>query len=580
MSEDSIPLLSQLKCLILLVRGDKFGARETQRAFICQCVVISQLYSLFKYLWEKDTESAMDIQFEFYRSTFIAVPIISQLLSICLCLRCDFQSAWRIQQIFINQITDLLFVPFRLLMYLCHPWPRIVRPLHGLHPIKNKMKKIRKKSQKLLEFLNMAKEEDEEIKKKKKEEERKKESEGQIPLKCWMKEFVDYPLSYLTLPGTHNAHAYKFQWAFSFISNFAVNQHWDIYRQLKNGARCLDIRVGQNSNGDIVCAHRFFVSVKFEKVMKHVAKYLNKYPTEIVMLRVKCESGWKNDPPKVNQLVEIAKKHVGHRLAPLIHDQNYSKGILDMKIKDLLTKQWNVILFYEFQCNEYQLVTSWNQTRSELPKPLLHNIVNWIQDIPDNKKALREQFMEKLDVADTIIDVENNDHIEPFSTSAIKEEEFKTNETMTPLICKKEDEMAITPKPTHADADIKSNLSTQVKTKEKYQALPTIENDVCVTTTESKKWYLVSGQITAKFTLGYILHQLMHGVFGLRCDVEFVNGQVMKELTGQLIHKVNVIECDFLHPLLVRKIVNVNKYYCGFIDSNEIDETEDEQLLL
>lgn len=419
--------------------------------------------------------------------------------------------------------------------------------------------------------------------KKRKEEEKKKESEGEIPLKYWMKEFEDYPLSYLTLPGTHNSHAYKFQWAFSFISNFAVNQHWDIYLQLKNGARCLDIRVGQNSNGDIVCAHRFLVSVKFEKVMKHVAKYLNKYPSEIVMLRVKCESGWKKNPPKLSQLVEIAKKHVGNRLAPCINDQNYVKGILDMKIKDLLAKQWNVILFYEFNYNEYQLVTSWNQTRSELPKPLLHNIVNWIRNIPDNKKEVREELKNDIDVADAVIDVEDNDRVEPGSTVTAKEEETKINENTIPLISEKEnktDEMAMVPKPTHIDGNINLNLNTNVNAKGEYQALPVIEKDVSVNTAEKKKWYLVSSQTTAKFTLTYVLHQLMHGVFGLRCDVEFVNGQVMKELTGQLIHKVNVIECDFLHPLLVRKIVNVNKYYCGFIDSNEIDEAEDEQLLL
>ncbi|ETO20089.1 hypothetical protein RFI_17129 [Reticulomyxa filosa] len=273
MSEDSIPVISQIKSLILLLRGDKFGASETQRAFICQCIVISQVYSLFKYLYEKDFESAMEIQFEFYRSTFVAVPLVSQLLSIFLsnifesnqfrlffppspysssslmiipqkkkrtkfeCLCFFFSSKKKKKNV---SQGDLIFFPVRFFMYLFHPWPRILRPLHSLHPIKNKIKKkIRKKSQKWLRFLNLS-----EDNLKKEDKHAKKEVHGQMPLKCWMKQFEQFPLSYLTLPGTHNAHAYKFKWVVSFLSNFAVNQHWDVYRQLKNGARCLDIRVG------------------------------------------------------------------------------------------------------------------------------------------------------------------------------------------------------------------------------------------------------------------------------------------------------------------------------------------------
>ncbi|ETO28414.1 hypothetical protein RFI_08713 [Reticulomyxa filosa] len=330
------------------------------------------------------------------------------------------------------------------------------------------MKKIRKKSQKLLEFLKFASEEQEQDKKEKKQKkQQEKENDGQVPLKCWMKEFEDIPLSYLTLPGTHNAHAYKFKWVFSFLSNFTINQHWDIYRHLKGSLSITNnflkkkkkkklsdvqkVLCWQYPNGDIVCAHRFFVSVKFEKVMKHVGKYLNKYPSEIVILRVKCENGWKSNPPTVNQLIEIAKKYVGNRLAPFTSDANYSKALLDMKIKDLLARQWNVILFYEFEYNEYQMVTSWLHTQSELPKPLLYNIVEWIQGIPDNKKAFRNMYSRNQDEhsnaaikSNTSSNSKSNDknnvsidlpkqldkiQSDPFFSSSLKNEDSSTNES-------------------------------------------------------------------------------------------------------------------------------------------------------
>ncbi|ETO20766.1 hypothetical protein RFI_16451 [Reticulomyxa filosa] len=297
--------------------------------------------------------------------------------------------------------------------------------------------------------------------------------------------------------------------------------------------------------------------------MKHVGKYLNKYPSEIVILRVKCEKGWKQNPPTLIQLVEIIEQQVGNRLAPIVNDHGCNGNILDMRITDLLAKQWNVILFYEFAFNEYQMVTSWLQTQSELPKPLLRNIVSWIEGLPDNKKIFRPLYFGSENQPDC-------------SEHSGKETKKELTPQQIEIVGSVEDK-------TEMNIQKRSlEVTLNICTKECY---PTVTMEAKITDTANgcqckKHWYLVNAQVTAKFTPLYVFHQLLHGLFGLRCDVEFVTGQILRGLTQQMIHKVNIIECDFLHPLLVRKIINVNKYYCGFIEMDQIDESEDEQLLL
>ena len=67
LSVESLPVLSQIQSLLLWVRGDKFGARQTQIAFSKQCYIVSQLRSIFyDWLYCKDSKQAIDTQIEFY----------------------------------------------------------------------------------------------------------------------------------------------------------------------------------------------------------------------------------------------------------------------------------------------------------------------------------------------------------------------------------------------------------------------------------------------------------------------------------------------------------------------------------
>ena len=74
--------------------------------------------------------------------------------------------------------------------------------------------------------------------------------------------------------------------------------------------------------------------------------------------------------------------------------------------------------------------------------------------------------------------------------------------------------------------------------------------------------YLANAQTTARLTCAYVMHQVIHGMFGTRSDVEFMNAVLMKRIDRDLIHKVNIIEMDFLHPLFVQKILDCNAFYC------------------
>ena len=80
-SEDSLPVVSQLKSLILIIRCDWFGALETQITFSKQCIVISQVRSLLE-LIIYGSSRALQTQIEFYYESILPFPLISQLISL------------------------------------------------------------------------------------------------------------------------------------------------------------------------------------------------------------------------------------------------------------------------------------------------------------------------------------------------------------------------------------------------------------------------------------------------------------------------------------------------------------------
>merc|ERR1711933_103945 len=107
--------------------------------------------------------------------------------------------------------------------------------------------------------------------------------------------FGHIQLNALTLPGTHNAHSYKLRRGISFVDNLARCQNLSIYRQLRNGARCLDIRLC-NFKNELWCAHGKCNTVTFMEIMIQTLRFVKEYPSEIVILRAKTEWDWRHTP--------------------------------------------------------------------------------------------------------------------------------------------------------------------------------------------------------------------------------------------------------------------------------------------
>ena len=79
---------------------------------------------------------------------------------------------------------------------------------------------------------------------------------------------------------------------------------------------------------------------------------------------------------------------------------------------------------------------------------------------------------------------------------------------------------------------------------------------------ERKILYLVNGQITPVPNCKWVTYLILTGIYGLRCDVELVNAEMLNNVDDEELFKLHVWDMDFLHPLLVQKIIDTNLKYC------------------
>ena len=122
-SENSFPIISQIKSFIFLLHCDTYGATQIQIAFCKQCIFVSQLRSLYELIsYYPDTHIAFETQKEFYHASILTFPGISQLISLFYLCLCQFGKSFRIQQIFFTNLSNLLLFPLRFISYLLHPW--------------------------------------------------------------------------------------------------------------------------------------------------------------------------------------------------------------------------------------------------------------------------------------------------------------------------------------------------------------------------------------------------------------------------------------------------------------------------
>uniref|UniRef100_A0A3Q3XJD7 Phosphatidylinositol-specific phospholipase C X domain-containing protein n=1 Tax=Mola mola TaxID=94237 RepID=A0A3Q3XJD7_MOLML len=99
----------------------------------------------------------------------------------------------------------------------------------------------------------------------------------------WMASIPDkHLLSEITMPGTHNTMAL-------YGGVYAECQSWSLASQLRAGVRFLDIRL-RHVNGNLTVHHGVsYQRAHFGHVLEGVADFLQEYPSETVLMRVKEE---------------------------------------------------------------------------------------------------------------------------------------------------------------------------------------------------------------------------------------------------------------------------------------------------
>ena len=121
------------------------------------------------------------------------------------------------------------------------------------------------------------------------------DSEALLKNKQWMKYVPDSKnLSLLSIPGSHDTMAYKISTdALGHIPGYGIfadvvrTQSMNLETQLNAGIRALDIRIGHNGDDFRIHHGPIDLNSNFYETMTTINAFLDKYPSETVIMRLK-----------------------------------------------------------------------------------------------------------------------------------------------------------------------------------------------------------------------------------------------------------------------------------------------------
>lgn len=182
----------------------------------------------------------------------------------------------------------------------------------------------------------------------------------------WMQQLAqdvkDKPIHKVLLPGTHDSAAYKVDFVHSIgklefmktlvrvipfvgkiIANWTVTQSKDLYSQLEEGIRFLDLRVSYDEkNGKFYLTHTF-TCIPLEEGLADINRYLKEHSGEVVVLSI--ESDWEHRQAMEN--VEIEKEmyvkikdQLGAMLCPPTSKQE------ELTLQHLVQENKRVLCYY------------------------------------------------------------------------------------------------------------------------------------------------------------------------------------------------------------------------------------------
>lgn len=141
--------------------------------------------------------------------------------------------------------------------------------------------------------------------------------------------YKDVPLYKLGLPGTHDSGTYELftdeiynvndfsgiapTIAGPIIRAMAVTQNADIYTQLMEGNRYIDLRFARDNKGRIRIVHTVF-GLEAQAIFEQIRKFLSTHPTEVVVIDIQNINNLNSNDE--NLLKNIIKQQIGEFLAP------------------------------------------------------------------------------------------------------------------------------------------------------------------------------------------------------------------------------------------------------------------------
>lgn len=172
-------------------------------------------------------------------------------------------------------------------------------------------------------------------------------------------------LSEISLPGTHDTMAYDSSLPFG---NIARTQTMNLEQQLNSGIRYLDIRLAHKETYFQLHHGVVDLGYNFDYVLQTVISFLNRYPTETVIMRIKQEHTSEND----RKMLELFTKYYDKYKDSLWDRENsenpYNPKLFELRGKILILS--DVYSIYQginyrevLKQDEYHLGSNWDLYR-------------------------------------------------------------------------------------------------------------------------------------------------------------------------------------------------------------------------
>jgi len=214
----------------------------------------------------------------------------------------------------------------------------------------------------------------------------------------WMQQYKELLesklISEIVLPGTHNSAAYSlsseiqpefvltgcycFRWVLralakwerfvGYVRSWSYCQKLNIWEQLNNGVRYLDLRVTRNRLSWHI--HHALLGVKLELVLGDVSKFLEINSQEIVLITIKC----------VADLMEPLKAFVGTQLLCIEYEK-----VRDCTVREMIETNRRAIICWQGSPGYLNMKGSWPRT-------------HWLKKMKSfNRKRLSERLSKGSD---------------------------------------------------------------------------------------------------------------------------------------------------------------------------------------